>query len=412
MLKQIRLERLTKSKSSAGLEIVILPDGSYQLHVLVLKKQQATLISTAQRSSLASFAEVKAVIDPKTPITIAINGKGIIHRKVHTSENDPASVLLNKLFPNANADDFIIQKTPVSAEEAFVSVIRLTAFQAIIQELTANDLTNIAACFLGPFGVQRLFPILENSITGPGFLDVPNFRLQLSDQRITGIESTTYTPQGFIKIGTEQFSYELLIPFAAALAYYTNEGNDIFNSQALNKLKEEFLQKQKFEFRGWSLLVATFLVLIINYLVFNNYWSKNREMNTRLESAQAALNRYEKLKAEYDQKQQVLKENGLLDGSRTSYYADQLAIELPLSIQLTGLNIHPLRKKKPGEEEHGFSFENRHILVSGNCQRNTELNEWMKKIKKLSWTGEVTLLNYKQDNLKDNGLFLIEIQIK
>jgi Tfp pilus assembly protein PilN len=412
MLKQLRLEHITKAKSAAGLEIVIQPDGGYLLHLIVLKKQQSSLLSTIQRSALSSFADAKAAVDAKTPLMIIVNGKGIIHRKVHATEQDQAATLLNKLFPNANAEEFIIQKTPLSTEEAFVSVIRLTAFQALIQELITNGLTNIVACFLGPFVISGILPIAEHSLAHSELIEVPNFRLQIHNQQITGIEPTTFTPQGIVKIGSEQFSYELLIPFAAALAYYTNERNDIFNSQALNQLKEEFDQKQKFELRGWILLIATFLILIANYFVFNHYWNLNKEMNTQLESAQAALTRYEKLKVEFDQKQQVLKENGLLENSRTSFYADQLARELPASIQLIGLNIHPLKKKKTGEEDKGFAFENQNILVSGNCQRNTELNDWMKKIKKLSWVQDVTLINYKQDNLKENGIFLIEIQIK
>lgn len=410
MLKQ--LEHITKSKSVAGLEIVILPDGGYQLQLIILKKQQSTLVSTTQRSALSTFADAKAAIDPKTPLMIVINGKGIIHRKVHTSEQEPPTALLNKLLPNANVDDFIIQKTPLHAAEAFVSVIRLTAFQAIIEELISSGLTNVVACFLGPFVITNLFPVVEPSFFNSPFVDISNFRLQLSDQQITGMESTSNTPTGMVKIGNERFTYEMLLPFAAALAYFTGDRNDVFNSQALNQLKEEFRQKQKFELRGWTLLITTFLILIINYFVFDHYWTQNKEMTAQLESTQAALNQYEKLKAEYGQKQQFLKENGLLENSRTSYYADQLAAQLPVSIQLTGLNIHPLKKKKAGEEDKGFVFENQRILVSGNCQQNTALNEWMKKVKKFPWVEEVALLNYTQDNLKENGVFLLEIKIK
>jgi hypothetical protein len=262
---------------------------------------------------------------------------------VHTSEQEPPTALLNKLLPNANVDDFIIQKTPLHAAEAFVSVIRLTAFQAIIEELISSGLTNVVACFLGPFVITNLFPVVEPSFFNSPFVDISNFRLQLSDQQITGMESTTNTPTGMVKIGNERFTYEMLLPFAAALAYFTGDRNDVFNSQALNQLKEEFRQKQKFELRGWTLLITTFLILIINYFVFDHYWTQNKEMTAQLESTQAALNQYEKLKAEYGQKQQFLKENGLLENSRTSYYADQLAAQLPVSIQLTGLNIHPLK---------------------------------------------------------------------
>jgi Tfp pilus assembly protein PilN len=403
---------MLKSKAAAGLEVIILPDGSYQLHLVILKKQKSTLLTEIQRESLSSFTEVQQLIDPKIPLVLIINGKGIVHRKVSSSGNDTPATLLNKLLPNAQVDDFVIQKTAATAEEIFVSVIRLNALTDLIQELVKNKLTNIAACFLGPFVITNLLPLLSHDQISNEQLRISNFRLQIREQQITNIETTGDIANEQLRIGGDLLPQQLAIPFAGALSYFTGSATDIFNAVLLNELKEEFKQKQKFELRGWILLVATFLILIINYFIFNNYWSRNKEMNAQLELTQAALQRYDKLKTEFDQKKQFLEQNGLLENSRTSYYADQLSKELPSSMQFTGLEIHPLKKKKAGEDESGFLFENKLIRVSGNCQRNTELNEWMKKIKKQNWVEDIVLSNYRQDNAKENGFFQIEIKLK
>jgi Tfp pilus assembly protein PilN len=412
MFKKPWGENMFKSKTAAGLEVILLPDGNYQLHLVTLKKQKSILLPEIQREALSSFNEVQQLLDSKTPLILIINGKGIVHRKISSSENDTPAILLNKLLPNAQVEDFVIQKTPVNTTEIFVSVIRLNVLTDLIQELVKNNLTGITACFLGPFVITTLLPLLNNDLIINERLSISNFHLQIREQQITNIETITDPFHEHLQIGNDLLPQQLVIAFAGALSYFTGNTNDVFNSVLINEIKEEFSQKQKFELRGWVLLVATFVILIINYFVFNNYWNENKEMNAQLELTQVALQRYDKLKMEFDQKKQFLEQNGLLENSRTSYYADQLSKKLPLSMQFTNLEIHPLKKKKAGEEENGFLFEKKLIRVSGNCQRNTELNEWMKTIKKQNWVEDIVLSNYRQDNARENGIFLVEIKLK
>lgn len=412
MLKNIRLENMLKSKSSTGLEVTLMPDGSHQFYLVVLKKQQATLVTEKQIGPLYSFNDVQAHIDPKAPLILVINGKGIVHRKIHRNETDTSATLLGKLLPNATVEEFVLQEVALPSDEAFVSVIRTNVLNELMEELINHKLANIAACFLGPFVLTNLLPLLEKNVIDNGYLYANNFRLQIQEEQIVSLETFTSVPIEQYRIGNDLLSHHLLIPFAGALSYFTNAQNTIANANLVDQLKEEFKQKQTFELRGWTLLISTFLILIINYLVFNNYWTKNKEMNAQLELTQVALQRYDKLKSDYDQKRKFLEQNGMLENSRTSYYADRLAKDLPASVQFTGLNIHPLKKKNPGEEDKGFLFENKSVLVSGNCKRNTELNEWMKKMKKENWVEDLTLLNYRQDNKDENGIFLIEIKLK
>jgi hypothetical protein len=71
-----------------------------------------------------------------------------------------------------------------------------------------------------------------------------------------------------------------------------------------------------------------------------------------------------------------------------------------------------LKKKQANEEDDGLFFEKQSIMISGNCQRSTALNDWMKEVKKAKWVSDVVLINYKQDNAADDGGFLLEIKLK
>lgn len=407
-----RFKNILKSKSSAGLEVIILPDGSYELNLVVLKKEKSLLITEKQIEGLVSVEEAATLIDPTIPLILIINGKGIIHRKMDIHENDTALTLLNKIFPNANSDEFVIQKTVLNSTQAFVSVIRLNSLTEILDQLVTNKMTSIAGCFLGPFVINDLLPLIPTDAINNENIIVGNYQLQVREQQITEITAASITDNKNIVVGNENIPQKLLVAFAGALSWFTGNANGIANAVQVNGLKEEFREKQTFQARGWAALAATFLILMINYLVFNNYWSKNNEMNSQLLLTQSALQRYEKLKTEFAQKKEFLEQNGLLDHSRTSYYADQLAHDLPATIQWTGLNIHPLKKKKASDETETLSFENKRISVSGNCQRSTDLNDWMKEIKKQTWVKDVTLVDYKQENAKEDGVFLMEIVSK
>ena len=89
-----------------------------------------------------------------------------------------------------------------------------------------------------------------------------------------------------------------------------------------------------------------------------------------------------------------------------------MAETLPPSIRWTDLTIYPLKKKDAQDETASLFFEKNVIKISGKCQKSTDLNEWMKRIKKNIWVGDLKLIDYKQENASDEGLFLIQLTLK
>lgn len=412
MLKKVGFKNIIKSKAAVGVEIILLPENTYEINVVLLKKIKSILTTEKQKEGIGSFEELAQFIDTKLPIILVLNGKGIIHRKISFSENDTPITLLNKVLPNANPNEFDIQETGISSSQVFVSLIRSSIINEVIEQLKKNKLTNIAGCLLGPFVINNLLPLIDTNIISNELLKFSSYQLQIREQQITEItiaESENINES--IIIGDSLVHSKLVIAFAAALSYFLDDNAGIVKSEVIDNIKEEFKQKQKFEFIGWSLLIAAFSVLLLNYFIFNHFWTKTNDLSSTLSSNQFALSRYGTLKVEFAQKKGFLEQNGLLENSRTSFYADKLAESLPSSIQWTDVNIHPVKKKQASDESEGFFFENKIIKISGKCQRSTDLNDWMKEVKLKSWISNVTLLNYTQDNATDDGLFLIEIKL-
>lgn len=412
MLKKLGINKMIEAKTAAGIEIVLLADNVISINVVLLKKVKSSVAIEKQQAGITSIEELASFLDPKQPFVLVVNGKGIVHRKITLTENDTSLTLLNKLLPNANLNEFEIQQTAVDESHALISVIRSTSVSQLIDELTSKKLTNMADCLLGPFAVSNIIPLLQPSELLNNQFRFSNYQLQLEENEIKDITVTQEQNTGTVQVGDNTINSQLLVAFAAALSYFTGNHNGINDSVLVQALKEEFRQKQKFELRGASLLIASFCILLINYFVFEHFWTKNGEMEAVLTSNQSALMRYDTLKAQLSLKKEFLERNGLLENSRTSFYADQLAAALPASIQWTDVNIHPLMKKKADEEQEIFSFENKTIRISGKCQKTTELNNWMKLIKEKNWIAGVTLTNYTRHNETEDGLFLLEVNLR
>jgi Tfp pilus assembly protein PilN len=412
MFNKLRFEHILKSKTATGIEIILLPDGTYEINEVTLKRNKSEVVTETKLAEITNIAALASHLNFKNPLVLVINGKGIIHRKITISENDSQAAILNKVLPNANVNEFYIQQQKLQSTQTYISVIRASVINDLLEELKKNNITNIVGCFIGPFLINNVLSLVDKKNISNEFLTIGNYKLLIREdeiQEIQTVETPTYTS---FKIGEELLKEQLLIAYAAALSYFIGIEEGAVNATIIESTKKEYQQKQKFQFFGWTLLIATFVVLIVNYLVFNHYWEKSNALNSTLILNQSALKKYESLKVEYAQKKGFLEQNGLLEIARTSYYADQLAASIPASIQLLEMNIHPLKKKEASDVTNAFYFENQLIKISGKCNRNTELNDWMKALKEKNWIENVSLLNYKQDNAKDDGVFFIELKLK
>lgn len=404
-------DNLMKSASVNGVELAIQSDGKYLFHLVNLKKEKSTIVIEQQVVGVNTITDLKEKIDVKIPLIISITGKGIINKKTDAAPIDSNKILLNKILPNANEAEFCIQKTLIDDKTIFVSVIRNSLLDEILNEFKTIGIDSIQECYLGPFAINNCLPIIDEKINN---IQLKNYKLGVKNGLIQDLnQDDTFTAENVITIGDDTIQLEQLISFATAFSHFRNSLNSgIVNSTLLEELKSDFKEKRKFVSRTWGMLLSFFFILLINYFVFNNYWTKNNEISSRLEINKSSLNRLDTLKNELQQKKVFMQQNGLMENSLTSFYADKLAESLPNSISWTSLEIHPVKKKEANAENDLVQFENKIIRISGNCQYSLDLNDWMKHLKNFLWIDKLELLNYKQENANDKGAFLLEIQLK
>ncbi len=409
MLSIPKLENFLQSKRIAGVEAILLSEGGITWNVIVLAKNKTSINTESSSTALTNLGALKNAIPDKVPLAIVLNGKGIIHKKVFVNDSDNDKSILQKVLPNAIPEDFYFQKSSPLNKAVFVSVVRKGVVDSLIGELTMNNL-NVVSFSMGPFTIDSIVPLLEDKPVRFDF-QLGSHQLKFSEN---GIEEYSiianenlYTD---VKVGDNTIASDLVLSFAAAFAYLVGDEGLSNNITPVEESSNAYFQKQRFQLIGWGVLIFFLSVLMINYFFFNNYWTKKNELGSTVSLNQAAVSKYEKLNKEFEEKQEFLKKTGMLETSRTSYYADQLAADLPNTILLTLLNVNPVVKKVKLEE--GISFNTKTIIIEGVSRRSTELNNWIKIIKTKNWVEEVALINYSQDESKVTGEFVLEVRVK
>ncbi|MGB3948536.1 MAG: hypothetical protein WBM13_11170 [Bacteroidia bacterium] len=409
MKNKFALNNMLEASTAMGIDITLTADAGYLINVVFIKKVKSALKIEKQVEGINSFEELGKIINPKAPFIVSVNGKGVIHKKIKYNESDNDITLLNKALPNATNEDFEVQKTQLNETEIILSIIRSETINKLAQQLIEQKLNNIVDFIIGPFTVNSILPLLNTNDDAKKYLSAGQYHLVIQNNQIIDVATKKDENYFAISVLGNTISSTLIIAFSSALSCYTKNTFGLKASKTIEHLKNEFQEKKKFEFRFAILLSASFLILFVNYFVFNYYWNKNEEQQAILLTNQSALQRYETFKNQYAYKKEFLERNGLLESSRTSYYADQLASQLPSSIQWTDLYIHPLEVQKNTNNNENLVFEKKIIQISGKCSKSVELNNWMKLIKEKSWVQKITLINYAQQSETDEGFFLLEV---
>lgn len=406
-----KLEGLLQSRSVAGIECVLSSDGIPEINYVVLKKEKNRLTSDSSGTKIKDIESLKTSLAVSNPVFLALNGRGIIHKKFAYNEGENEIALFNKVLPAANPADFYLQKCLSDQGSHIISVIRKNIADSILNELKRNGY-HVIGCSLGPFSFQSLLPLLDNTATSRDVL-VSGFKLSLGENEISSFQSAEGITGDTLKLmGGEEVKPETVIPFATAVQYFISYGREMMaNIPSVADGNAEFRQKQIFKISS-GVSVGFFLVaLLVNFLLFSSFSEKANDYGAKVSANQNMIQRYEKLKAEVEEKQAFLEKTGLMEASRTSFYADQIARQLPGSIKLTQMNIFPLEKKS-NNDDADITFIPKNIVISGNCKQSIELNEWIGILKKTEWVNEVGIINFSQDKSENTGVFSIEIKMK
>lgn len=375
--------------------------------VFVLKRSGKSLSSITAATNLSFEALLQLLRGSKAPVSLVLNGKGIVHKKINRSNETTPAQYFQKVLPAGNENEFYTQVYYGKTDADFVSVVRKSTADSIMEKFTAAKIS-VVNFYLGPFCAELAFPLLGHS-SSVYEVKVNRYSLKIEEEKIKDITESTDAAEKFTIPGFELDSITLL-PFSAAFSYFFSLPSLVSTTAAVAQQRSEYRYKTaftRFLRTGVGLLLA---ISLGNALVFSNYFSRQKTLDGELIVYENAMNNYEKLNTEFTSKKDFLEKAGLLMGSKTSFLADRMVYDLPGNIQLSQLQVYPNRNAV--ERDSVLKFDARKILVKGFCTKSIELNEWVGLIKSKNFIEDVYLDNYSQESQKEPGKFDLTVKLK
>tara|TARA_B100000780_G_C20970647_1_gene387541 strand:- start:436 stop:744 length:309 start_codon:yes stop_codon:yes gene_type:complete len=96
------------------------------------------------------------------------------------------------------------------------------------------------------------------------------------------------------------------------------------------------------------------------------------------------------------------------ESSKISFYADQLASELPKRIYWDQLSINPPKGEIKKSEDVAFDIG--YIYVEGVSYTTQVLEEWLPLIEKMNWVDFAEVVNYQKKDDTGKGEFVLRIK--
>jgi Tfp pilus assembly protein PilN len=385
-----------------GVNMIIALDGSLLINACIIKTSGNQLEIEKKIIGLTSLKQLKTALPSKVIISLNMVGKGILIKQIDDSVRIDADNF-SKILPNANSDEFYVQQF-ISGGKSFVSLIRRTEAEKWLQEFINLDL-EVLSLSLGPFTVQHVLPQLNfyaERIIFDGHEIHRNEQADWVSYRYA-VENRSTFP---IKLETEKIDEKLLLPYATAFQLILIDdlpGTNANVPQLQTKLKAA-LSEKKITVITLLVLGALFALLLGNFVLFTHYNSINEQLALRAGETARNVTDVNKLNTDIKHSEDLLDSLGWDGGINKAIYIDRIAQLLPPEVTWKDVVVNPVdgSMQKGSKSPH---FLNRKIKVTGYSQKIMLVNEWMGRLKSLSWVKNVELQNYTFSNEENTGQF-------
>jgi len=371
-------------------------------YIVTILKKSKNKLDIEDSFCLESLEDLKNRLKKTQPIFLILNTKNIITKCIDESVLSNLDSLVFRAFPNLNINDFYYEV--ISQEnKMFISICRKDYLDDIILKFKEKNIfivnisfdNNAASCISNFLGNDNYFS--SNSL------------ITLKNNVISDIEKGTEIIDSVYNINGLETSNSNLLSLSGALALviqnFTNQTN--FEELKINLL-DNLKHLRRFHLGSRTGLIAILTILLLNFLVFNHYFSAVNELQEISQINQTSKKQFTLLNKRVAKSQKTVEDMLKGNSSKSSFYANQIIQSLPKSILLSELNYQPLIKKI--KEDRPIQTSSNTLLISGFATTNTLLSDWINLLENLDWIDSVEILNF-EDISKLNSQFSVKINI-
>jgi len=387
----------------AGAEVNIDVDGSFHISLVKISLQKKLIHIDKKKDYKASLENMTE--EPiKEPLAVSLSGKGVLIKKVPRMEA-VTEQNLQHVFPNLVLSEFYVQHF-LSGDYSFLSIVRIEVADAVLEAFRKQG-SEVMILSLGPFVVDKVLSQLN--IYG-GDIHFHGHQLLLNDKKdwLDYKYSPDVRARFVLKIDIETMPEEFLLAYATAFQLILNESMELVEveNETIKKGLTELSASRKFKRNGTWVLASFFVFLLMNFFVFSYYSSKNEQLLSRAGQQSDFSVHKDKLIADVDHKEEMIKKLGWNKGLRYAFLCDQIGQTTPSSVILTELSINPLINKSSSMVREEKS-EAHSIRLKGQAASVYVINDWIHTLKKKPWVKGVQLEKYKTDDQVQKQVFTI-----
>ncbi|HTC00686.1 MAG TPA: hypothetical protein VK705_08390 [Ferruginibacter sp.] len=397
-----------------GVEIILLPNEDIIINAVTLKLENNKINKEQEVHALSSYHALSQKLPVELPVALTIGGKGVLHKKIPLEELSANP--FENILPNANHNEFYMELIKFE-KFASIYIIRKELLDKIIFDLNKVKF-KILSVSLGAADINYLVPFLsfeEHSVIKSDAYSVSfNDKNQVIDVVVLPFnKEENYSKKIEYRIADQYVYSSAVISFGAAMGLLVN-GLDIHSNienDNIKKERENYTYYKYYKAALWGMLSSIFVVLLINFFVYNYYFSKNQEETISQGLTNEQTKNSERLQKEIDMKDEFLQQYGWTGSSKLSFYADRIAGLVPESVVLTDLSVYPVRTDF-FSENNLITFAKDTIKITGTCDDPTELNKFENNLKNIEDFKNIKINNYFFKKETHHGIFLMEISNK
>lgn len=393
-----RLEKYLVGTRFAGIEIELRNDEAV-FHVVVLKRTGNKLSVEQVFSEIKSPGELPAKNIKDIPVSVVVTGKGLLYRQVPADPDSSPEILLRKILPNVNPDEFFVSSKK-NGTGHYVSLARRSVIDRVCAEVKKH--CTVVALEVGSHCLDDVRSFLSGNLIRSG-----RHTIAFDDQSISSVEylqdEESAETENVFTIGGQTIPGHALVAFAIGFRIAT--GNYISLETGLHN---EFVQQKLFRTALRAAIIFVFAILSVNYFVFSHYWNLQQKLESSSGSEGGAVEEVNMLREQVAARSNFLESAGLLNNSSFAWYADQLAHNMPDGIRLSQINFSPRIKLT---EEDTIGFRGNAIEISGNCEESIVLNRWIQFLQGEQWISSASIRSYEQNKSDATGKFTLDLQL-
>jgi Tfp pilus assembly protein PilN len=213
-----------------------------------------------------------------------------------------------------------------------------------------------------------------------------------------------------IKIGDEKISEQFILAYAVAFQLIMAGEMPVLAAPvaSVDALRQEELLVRKFNTIGVTALGALFLILIINFFIFQHYTKANEQLAFQIGQRDRDLTSEADIETKIRRAEVLLDSLGYTGGQDHARMVDEMAKLLPGEVTWEKVSISPTRRAVGNESSSVFI--NREIQVSGRSDKIIAINEWVARLQTLRWAKKVRLSGFRFNNELRTGQYDVVIE--